>query len=307
MLRRISKPVSTPACRLLPTLTGAWTSFRPSTSKRRSIRRVDYPWKIDILRDSWQFMKQDMVNYFQTQPQRDSTVYVKATPWPRFASKDEILDAGALPALVSRHGPERRMILNKAEIEAVAFDEPQGHLSHLFKGRLFKIQVEDWIEECVVVDVSTHPVEQELYFVRFARHVPGKMSTLPIPVSLSGLWGCPGYHGGGHVDLTMPTIMCECVGENIPPPFVVDVTDLRLEEPYGKITLRDIKRMLPKDGTMRFSREYSLDEEVVTCFNPKSLGESPLPQDYKDPNFDHRGGRYHLTYTGFWPRQTTRQ
>lgn len=259
------------------------------------------------MRDSWDFMKQEMVSYFQTQPQRDSLVQVNATPWPRFTSKDEILEAGAVPALIASHGPERRLMLNKAEMEKIAFDEPQGHLSHLFKGRLFRVQIEDWIEECVVVDCSTHPVEQELYFVRFKRHVPGKMSTLPIPVSLSGLWGCPGYHSGGHVDLAMPTIMCECVGEKIPPPFIIDVSTLKLEEPYGKITLRDIKRMLPKDGLTRFSRNYTLDEEVVQCFNPKSIGEVPLPEDYQDPNFEHRGGRYHLTYTGFWPRQTTRQ
>jgi hypothetical protein len=259
------------------------------------------------MQEAWELMKQDMVNYFQAQPQRDSTVHVRATPWPRFTTKDEILEAGALPALVAKHGPERRFILNKEEVEKIAFDEPQGHLSHLFKGRLFRIHIEDWIEECVVVDVNTHPVDRELYFVRFARHVPGKMTTVPIPVSLSGLWGCPGYHGGGHVDLAMPTIMCECVGEAIPPPFIIDVSDLKLESPYGKITLQDIKNMLPEDGTARFWRKYTPDEEVVTCFDPKRIGETPLPLDYEDPNFDHRGGRYHLTYTGFWPRQTTRQ
>merc|ERR1712048_709748 len=180
-----------------------------------------------------------------------------------------------------------------------------GHLSYLFKGRLFRVHVGDWIEECVVTDVATHPVEQELYFVRMERHVPGKMTTLPIPVTLSGLWGCPGYQKGGHVDIAMPTIMCECVGETIPPPFIVDVTTLKLEPPYGKITLADLQKALPLDGMTRFSRRYSLDEEVVMCYDPKAFPEVPLPGDWKDPNFFHRGGRqYHLTYTGFFPKQT---
>merc|ERR1712039_769027 len=182
-----------------------------------------------------------------------------------------------------------------------------GHLSNLFKGRLFRIHVGNWIEECVVSDVSTHPVEQELYFVRFNRHVPGQVTTLPIPVTLSGLWGCPGYRSGGHVDLAMPTIECECVGDRIPPPFLIDVSKMGLEDPFGKITLRDIQHALPEDGTARFSRRYTLDEEVVMCYDPKSVPEVPLPQDWKDPNFEHRGGRYHLTYTGFFPKQTTRQ
>merc|ERR1712194_142635 len=145
------------------------------------------------------------------------------------------------------------------------------------------------------------------YFVRFERHVPGQVTTVPIPVSLSGFWGCPGYRHGGHVDLAMPIIECECVGNSIPPPFIIDVSKLKLEAPYGKITLQDIKNVLPDDGTVRFSRQYDMDQEVVMCYDPKTVPEVPLPADYEDPNFDHRGGRYHLTYTGFWPKQTTRQ
>jgi len=285
-----------------PCLLRRWFS-----SKGYNIRRVDYPWKDQILRESWKFLKQDMIHYFQSQPQRDSTVHIHAQEWPRFTMKEELLERGFVPATINRYGPQRRVAFNRAELERIAFDEEQGHLSYLFKGRLFRVHVGNWIEECVVVDCSTHPVEQELMFAKFARHVPGKMTTLPIPVTLSGLWGCPGYRSGGHVDLSMPTINVECVGERIPPPFIVDVTTLRLESPYGRITLNDLKDMLPSDGTVRFSREYTLDEEVVMCYDPKSVPEVPLPPDWKDPNFKTRQGHYHLTYTGFWPRQTTRQ
>merc|ERR1739845_257382 len=111
------------------------------------------------------------------------------------------------------------------------------------------------------------------------------------PASLSGLWGCPGYRVGGHVDLAMPTINCECVGDYIPPPFIIDVSRLKLEPPYGRITLEDIKHLLPSDGTVRFSRHYAMDQEVVMCYDPKAFPEVPLPADYLDPNFEHRGGR----------------
>merc|ERR1740121_2393617 len=177
---------------------------RPATSRRHRIRRIDYPWKRELLQDSWEFLKQDMVNYFQSQPQRDSTVNIQGREWPRFVMKEQILESGRLPAVISRYGPPRKVMFDKAELERIAFDEPEGHLSNLFKGRLFRIHVGDWIEECVATDVSTHAVEQELYFVRFTRHVPGEVTTVPIPVSLSGLWCCPGYRSGGHVDLAMP-------------------------------------------------------------------------------------------------------
>lgn len=247
-----------------------------------------------------------MVRHFKMQPQRDSTVHVRATEWPKFVMKEELWERSRLPALISRHGPMRKIHFNKRELESIAFDEPDGHLSHLFKGRLFRVHVGQWIEEVVVHDVFCHPVEQELYFLRLHRHVPGEMLTVPVPVQISGLWASPGYRSGAHVDLAMPTIDVECVGETIPPPFLVDVSSLRNETPYGRITLGDMRHMLPQDGTARFSRQYEMDQEVVMCYDPKSIGEVPLPAEWKDPNFDHRGGRYHLTYTGFWPKQTTR-
>ncbi|CAK9052366.1 50S ribosomal protein L25 (General stress protein CTC) [Durusdinium trenchii] len=206
-------------------------------------------------------LRQDMISYFQNAPERDSTVYIRAEPWPKFTMKEMLVEKGLLPGVISKYGPNRKVTFNKAEMEALAFDEPQGHLSHLFKGRLFRPLGDraGWTgrEECVVTDVSVHPVEQELMFVRFDRHIPGKMSVVPIPVSISGLWGCPGYRKGGHVDVMLPTVLCEVVGEQIPPPLVVDVSNLHLEEPFGKITLRDMLPLLPKDGTVRFAREYS--------------------------------------------------
>eukprot|EP00434_Breviolum_minutum_P027681 symbB.v1.2.024483.t1/scaffold2323.1/size82334/3 len=147
-------------------------------------------------------------------------------------------------------------------MEAIAFDEADGHLSNLFKGRLFRVHIGKWIEECVVTDVSTHPVEQELMFVRFDRHIPGRMTVVPIPVSISGLWGCPGYRKGGHVEVALPTVNCEVVGEKIPPPLVVDVSNLHLEQPFGKITLRDMLPLLPQDGTGTMLRER-LEVDIV--------------------------------------------
>mmetsp|Transcript_17034 Transcript_17034/g.30765 ORF Transcript_17034/g.30765 Transcript_17034/m.30765 type:complete len:313 (-) Transcript_17034:41-979(-) len=281
---------------------------RRYSRKYFTIERVRYPFKMELLQESWKHMKAEMVAHFQNQPERDSCVHIRAEAWPRFVMKEALLEEDRLPALITGSGPQRRIHFKQQEMERIAFDEPQGHLSYLFKGRLFRVYVDDWIEECVVTDVTTHPVEQELHFVRMRRHVPGKLSKVPIPVTLSGLWGCPGYQAGAHVDLAMPTIDCECVGENIPPPFIIDVSKLELEEPYSKITLQDIYHLLPKDGKTRFSRHYTLEEEVVMCYRPKAIGETPLPEDYQDPNFlNKEGKRIHLTYTGFFPKQSTRQ
>ena len=60
------------------------------------------------------------------------------------------------------------------------------------------------------------------------------MSVVPIPVSLIGSYGCPGQLKGGHIDLHMPTVNCEIVGDRFPPPLQVDCSRLNLDAPYGE-------------------------------------------------------------------------
>ena len=82
-------------------------------------------------------------------------------------------------------------------------------------------------------------VDRKMYFVRFERHVPFKTcTTVKIPVTLAGMYGCPGQLKGGHIELKMPTVEVEVVGDRFPPPFLVDCSRLTLGPtngmPYGK-------------------------------------------------------------------------
>ncbi|CAD7935830.1 unnamed protein product [Amoebophrya sp. A120] len=305
--------------------------------------------------------------------------FLNARDWPKFSSKDMILEEkDRLPALITKHGPDRGIVLKMSDVMPLAFDEEGGHLSHLLKSRLYRIRNDDqWArantvdpstmklgdkddknnglqskkrisyagdELCYVSDVRAHVVDKKLYFLRFERHVPFKtMTKIPVPVCLIGVYGCPGQLKGAHIDLNMPTVMCEVVGEEFPKPFLVDCSKLTntgaatdpesLERmgknakesrpfgspvvEYGRITLRDLleKGMLEQyNGLVRFSREYDAENggyglentEVVLCYDWGNVPEQPLPADWEDPNFNTRQGRYHLTYSGFWPRQVQR-
>ncbi|CAD7959318.1 unnamed protein product [Amoebophrya sp. A25] len=289
--------------------------------KMRSVRRVLYPWQQELQRDAWAFMHQEMIAHFRSPEREDPTrslVRLNARLWPKFCSKEMILEEkDRLPGLITRHGPDRGIVLRVPDIMPHAFDEEGGHLSHAFKGKLFRIHIEDtgFDELCYISDVRAHTVDKKLYFLRFDRHVPYKqMSTVDIPVSLLGVYGCPGQLKGSHVELAMPTVKCEIVGEEFPSPFLVDCSRLSnrmdgMDLHYGRITLADIEHLLePYKGLVRFSRQYTnLEEtEVVMCYDVTDVPEQPLPADWKDPNFDNRQGRYHLTYSGFWPKQVQR-
>lgn len=281
-------------------------------SKEYRIKRVDYPWMRYMRSNAWKALHKEMIEFFRhSKPPRSSTVTVAAREWPRFASKEQLLNEGFVPAVVWKYGEERRVILDRNDIEPIAFDDvgQNSHISNLFKARVINVIVDDqWIERCVVSDVSSHVNNRELFFVKFARHVPGKVTCVDLPVSLTGLLGCPATLQGAQIDLAMPTIKVECIGEEIPPPILVDVSKLRYEAPYTKITLGEVEKMLPKDGKTRLSREYTEEDrdlkEVVLCYEIRGMEERPLPDDYQDPNFFNRQGKkYHVTYSGFWPRQ----
>ncbi|EER09576.1 hypothetical protein Pmar_PMAR008716 [Perkinsus marinus ATCC 50983] len=109
---------------------------------------------------------------------------------------------------------------------------------------------------------------------------------IDVPVTLVGVFGSHAHLNRAQIDLAMPTIKLQCVGEKIPPPFLVDCSKLRMEEPYGAITLRDIQHLLPEDGTARFHPSYDVDEtEIVHAYRPYSIPEQDIPEDYVDPNF----------------------
>ena len=283
-----------------------------TASKQYRIKRVDYPWLKYTRSQAWRSLHADMIDFFRHRlPTRSSAVEVSAEQWPRYVAKEQLLNEGYVPAVVWKHGEERRVVFRREEIERIAFDDvgENSHVSALFKARLMRVVVDkEWIESCVVSDVSAHVNNRELFFLKLARHVPGIVTTVDLPISLIGLLGCPANLQGANVDLTMPTVRIECIGEEIPPPILLDVSKLKFEAPYTKITLGEVEALLPQDGKTRLSREYTQkdreEKEVVMCYDIRGIEEKPLPGDYQDPNFFNRKGRkYHVTYSGFWPRQ----
>ncbi|CBZ55315.1 conserved hypothetical protein [Neospora caninum Liverpool] len=162
----------------------------------------------------------------------------------------------------------------------------------VFQARLFRLRIGKWIEECIPTFVQADPVARRLYFVKFERHVEGKISEVDIPTTMVGLLACPAYQRGYHVELVMPTIRCQCVGADIPPPFFVDVSRLHYSPPYTAITLQDLQHLLPSDGSARFHPSYNVaTQEVAWAYEVGTLPDAPLPADYVDPNFINRKGQ----------------
>ena len=262
-------------------------------------QRIIYPWKKEMEKIAWRSLHAEMMEFFNTRPFRDSSVTVNASSWPKFACKEKLVDEGFIPAIIWKHGLDRKVLIRKADLLPIAFDDgPDAHISNLFKGRLFNIAVDNtWLEPCVVSEYKAHPVNKDVSFVKFARQVEGVEGELEIPITLTGLFGCPSVLSGGTVDLRMPTVKVVCSGYNVPPPFLVDCSRMKLGT---RVLLSELA--LPQG--CHFSRKYKSDVVVVESFDHRTVEERKLPLNYQDPNFIRPSGKkYHLNYSGFWPKQ----
>ncbi|CAD2089899.1 conserved Plasmodium protein, unknown function [Plasmodium chabaudi chabaudi] len=270
------------------------------TSKRNNLN-----YKLHLKFKQWNYLKSEIINYFNSNNNVNTTVNLEARCWERFKKKELLQAHGYIPAIIWKYGEEKRICINHKEIDEYAFEEEDGHLSLLFSARLFKIHIGDEVVECVVSHVEADPVEKHIYFLKFARVVENEITQVNIPCSIVGLIGSPAYINGYHVQLALNYIKCNVLGNNIPPPFQIDVSKLSYKEPYNSIKLRELMHLLPENGNVIFSEEYDLDQtEVVWTYEPGKIPETPLPDDYIDPNFlNKRGKRIQLTYKDYWPKQ----
>ncbi|KAL8439618.1 hypothetical protein Efla_003831 [Eimeria flavescens] len=127
---------------------------------------------------------------------RSSTVEVECRPWERFVSSEQLRGAGFVPCVISGKGVYRKVAAPAAALQELAFDEAEGHLSFLFKARLFCLRVGPLVELCIVREVKADPLSRRLYFVAFERHLAGSLTEVSIPLTLVGLLACPAYHQG---------------------------------------------------------------------------------------------------------------
>ncbi|GAW79247.1 hypothetical protein, conserved [Plasmodium gonderi] len=268
-------------------------------------KRNHLNYKLYLKFKQWNYLKKEIVNYFNSNNKVSTVVDIEARCWEKFKKKELLQVHGYIPAIIWKYGMDQRICIDHKLIEEYAFEEEDGHLSLLFSARLFRIHIDGNIVECVVSHVETDPVEKHIYFLKFARVVENQISELNIPCSIVGLIGCPAYINGYHVQLALNYIKCKVIGNNIPPPFQIDVSKLTYKEPYNSIKLKDLKHLLPDDGNVIFSEEYDLNEtEVVWTYEPGKIPETPLPDDYLDPNFvNKKGKRIQLTYKDYWPKQ----
>ena len=69
-------------------------STTPPKRARMHLEHVTYEARCEL--------RKDMVAHFRDAPERDSTVHIRADPWPRFTMKEFLLEKGLLPGVITK-------------------------------------------------------------------------------------------------------------------------------------------------------------------------------------------------------------
>lgn len=176
----------------------------------------------------------------------------------------------------------------------------------VFKARKLRVYVGPWIEEVMIDHANVDPVAKHLWYLKMKRLAPDQLTEVDLPLTMVGLLGCPAYLQGAQVELAAPTVKVEVIGTEIPPPLIVDVSNLKYIAPSTSLYLRDLNDQLPKNGSVRFSRNLDVNStEIAWAYMAGRIPELKLDASYEDPNFlgPKRRHKYMLTYKNYWPKQ----
>ncbi|ETW57551.1 hypothetical protein PFUGPA_00455 [Plasmodium falciparum Palo Alto/Uganda] len=96
-------------------------------------KRYNLNYKLHLKYKQWDYLKREMINYFNNNRKVNTDVDIEAKCWEKFKKKELIQANGYIPAIIWKYGIEERICIPHKLIDEYAFEEEDGHLSLLIK------------------------------------------------------------------------------------------------------------------------------------------------------------------------------
>ncbi len=186
---------------------------------------------------------------------------------------------GKIPAVMYGHGEETvHIAIDKKEFMEVlkAGDE------------IVKISLNGEEKDALIKEVQFHPVTDEVIHVDFQHLKKGEKVRVKVPVILEGT--PVGVQKGGILEQILHEIEIECLAEDIPHEFKVDVSHLDLEEALHvkDIDIGNRRLLTPPDETVatiiapRKVEEEEKKEEVAEEEKPEEKAEEKKEEEKEE-------------------------
>ena len=136
-------------------------------------------------------------------------------------SNRRLRSAGIIPAVLYAHGESENIQFKFKDF----FDLFKGHISESI---ILNLQGTGDDQLAFVKDYHMDPISEDLVHVDFFKVTAGEAITTNVPVEVTG--SAEGVKLGGVLEINEREITIECLPRELPEKFVVDVTDLGLNE-----------------------------------------------------------------------------
>jgi large subunit ribosomal protein L25 len=134
---------------------------------------------------------------------------------------------GNIPCILySQSRPTENILINGTEFGACLRQIPQGRLATT----VFSLANGSAEVKAIVKDIQYHPTTYQVLHIDFLELVDSSAVQLKVPVECVGVADCSGIKLGGFLRQVIRYVKVECMPNNIPVKFDVDVRDLSIKQ-----------------------------------------------------------------------------
>jgi len=136
---------------------------------------------------------------------------------------------GKVPAIlypIKEGIPNQPLIIDRAEFDAILRKMKQGQLGTI----LFYLKIEEEEKKVIVKDIHYEPTTYLVWHIDFKEVDDHSLVRIKVPIQCVGVAECVGIKLGGFLRRTIRHMEVECLPQNIPQEFLVDVSQLGIKQ-----------------------------------------------------------------------------
>lgn len=134
---------------------------------------------------------------------------------------------GKIPAILYSHGKEGKLItLDAAEFNTALRKMKPGHLPTT----TFTLEIDGKEIKAIIKDIQYQLTTYQVSHVDFEELIAGVPVSVKVPIQCIGVADCAGIKLGGFLRQVIRQLKVECLPQDIPAEFVVDVKELGIKQ-----------------------------------------------------------------------------
>ena len=135
--------------------------------------------------------------------------------------------AGEIPAvLYGAHRKNENIAIKTADFNAIMRTLKPGRLPTT----VFELHFDKDVHKALIREIQYHPTNYNILHIDFGIMEMDKPIMVNVPIILTGVAECAGVKLGGLLRQVIRTLKVSCLAKDMPKEFVIDVTNMNIED-----------------------------------------------------------------------------